>query len=79
MVMDSRANFLNMNNQSIGSAFPHEIARCKQLVEHYKELGGVGFFGRSMIELRIRDAEEAWASGDITRIISTYWDLKGCE
>lgn len=42
-------------------------------------LGPVGQFGKAMIELDLREADEAMASGDIVRIVAAYEAMKGCE
>jgi hypothetical protein len=44
--------------ETVGEAFPGELARCERLIERYRELGGiVGFFGAMMIDQTVADAK----------------------
>jgi hypothetical protein len=67
-------------SETVGEAFPGELARCEGLIERYRELeGGVGFFGAMMIDQIVADAKAAWASGDVVRIVGAFAAMKECE
>ena len=62
--------------ESLGEALPLEIARVTEVLTHYHEVGLVGMFVAVMIEIYLKDAKEASASGDICRMINAYNNLK---
>lgn len=64
---------------SLADAMPREMARCRRLLETYKEIGPVGAFGHAMIEADLREADEACVSGDLARMIRAYEALRGCQ
>ena len=64
---------------TLGDDLPREMARCRRLLEVYKELGPVGAFGHAMIEADLRAADEAVISGDLVAMIKAYEALKACE
>jgi hypothetical protein len=57
--------------------FSKEQARCQKVLQQYKELGPIGVFGGTMIKETLREADEAMASGDISRILRAYKAMKG--
>ena len=65
--------------KTIGDDYPKQQARLRELIQVYESLGPVGQFGKAMIELDLREADEAMASGDIVRIVAAYEAMKGCE
>ena len=64
---------------SVGEDFPKEQARCREVLQQYKELGPAGVLGGMMIEATLREADEAMASGDIVRILQAYKAMQGIE
>ena len=64
---------------SVGEDFPKEQARCREVLQQYKELGPAGVLGGMMIEATLREADEAMASGDIVRILQAYTAMQGVE
>jgi len=56
-----------------------QMDRCRKLVEIYENLGGVGTFGKIMIENEIKAAERAISSGDTVSMIAAYKNLQGCK
>lgn len=65
---------------SVGSEFPKEQARVRQLIAEYRSLpGGVGYIGAKLMEAVLQRADEAAMSGDITAILASYEEMRGCE
>lgn len=63
---------------SLGTEFPKEQKRVRELLEIYKEIP-TGAFGAMMIKQALDEAEEAAISGDVVRMLKAYERLKGCE
>ncbi len=61
---------------SLGEALPVEMARVREVLGHYKEIGPAGMFGAAMIEQSLRMADQAVMSGDVVAMIRAYQDLK---
>lgn len=64
---------------SVGIEFPTELARCKDLIRRYEELGDPGVFAAAMIGVVVQQAEEAWRSQDPTAIVHAFAEMRGCE
>ena len=64
--------------KTLGDTLPEEMARCRRLLEVYKELGPAGAFGHAMIEADLRAANAAVMSGDLAAMIRACEALKGC-
>jgi hypothetical protein len=63
---------------SIGLAFPGELARCQELLARYGEIGPAGAFGAAMIQAVVARAIAAWESGDPVAIVKAFMELRGC-
>jgi len=61
---------------TLGDTLPEEIARVRQVLATYIEIGPPGQFGAMMIEESLRRAEIAVMRGDIVAMIQAYSDLK---
>lgn len=61
---------------TLGEQFPKEQARCREVLEMYREIGPAGTFGAAMIEATLREADEAAMSGDLVRMIRAYEAMK---
>ena len=64
---------------TLGDALPQEMARCRRLLEVYKEIGPAGSFAHAMIENDLKVADAAMVSGDLVAMIRSYEALKGCK
>ena len=64
---------------TVGDEYPKEQARCRELLQMYREIGPSGMFGAAVIEAKLREADEAMASGDIVRILAAFQAMKECE
>lgn len=61
---------------TLGEQFPKEQARCREVLEMYREIGPAGMFGAAMIEATLREADEAAMSGDLVRMMRAYEAMK---
>ena len=66
-------------NESLAEALPKEMARVREVLGHYKEIGPAGMFGAAFIEQDLREADQAVISGDLVRMIKAYKKLQGIE
>ena len=64
---------------TLADEYPKEQARCRELLDGYKEIGPAGTFGHAAISAVLKEADEAAVSGDVTRMIRAYEAMKGCE
>jgi hypothetical protein len=64
---------------SVGLEFPKELARCQSLVELYRSMGPTGAFAAATTQRTIEEADEAWRSGDVVRIVAAFKAMKECE
>ena len=66
--------------KTVGSEFPVEQARVRELIATYRALpGNVGVLGAAILEEVLRKADQAAMSGDIVAILRSYEEMKGCE
>lgn len=63
---------------NMAEALAKEIERNRELLKLYQEIP-TGVFGAMMIDLDIKNAVEALASGDAIKIIETYESMKDNE
>jgi hypothetical protein len=66
-------------NTTLGDALPKEIARVREVLGHYKELGPVGMFGAMFIEQDLQAADKAVMSGDVVAMLQAFEELKGID
>lgn len=64
---------------NLAEAFPLEQARVREVLGYYKDIGPAGFFGASMIEATLKQADQAAASGDVVEMLRTYNAMKEIE
>jgi len=62
--------------ESLGEAFPKELARVREILALYKEIGPAGMFSAGMIEAELKLADEAVANGDVVAMIRSYKSLQ---
>lgn len=65
--------------ESLGTALPKEMKRCRELLAAYRDIGPAGAFGALMIQQSLSEAEEATARGDVVRMIAAYKRLGAHE
>ena len=64
---------------NLAEALPKEQARVREVLGHYRDIGHHGAFGTNIIELTLKKADEAIASGDIVAMMKAYQELKKVE
>lgn len=64
---------------TLGDDFPHEQARCRELLSVYRGLGPVGQFAAVLIEDMLKRADQAVIAGDLVDMIRIYKEMQGCE
>lgn len=65
--------------KTVGSEFPAEQQRVRELLTEYQAIGPAGMFGAMMLKQVLARAEQAAISGDVVAILRSYHELKGCE
>ena len=63
--------------ESLGVALQQEMARVREVLGHYKEIGHAGIFGAAMIEQDLRNADRAVMSGDVIAMLRSLKTLQG--
>ena len=63
-------------HESLGDALPKEIARVREVLGHYREIGPAGAIGAAFIEADLREADKAMMSGDVVAMIRVYQTLR---
>jgi hypothetical protein len=62
---------------TLGDALPKEMARVRELLPMYREIGPAGFFALTMMNNDLDRAAKAMAAGDVVEMIRVYQSLKG--
>jgi len=62
--------------ETLADALPKEMARVREVLGNYKEIGPAGMFGAAMIEQNLRAADAAVMSGDVVAMLRAYNALK---
>ncbi len=65
-------------NKSLGEMIPIEQARVREVLAVYQSIPQ-GKFGALMIEVSLKEMDEAVISGDLARMMFAYEELKGIE
>jgi hypothetical protein len=68
---------MNTETQTLADALPKEMARVREVLGHYKEIGPAGMFGAAMIEQDLRAADSAVMSGDVVAMLRSLKTLQG--
>lgn len=68
-----------MTVQSFADEFLAELARCRELLAQYRQIGPVGSFGAAVIEDTLRRADVAVLGGDTVAMLRIYQELKALE
>jgi hypothetical protein len=64
---------------TVGDDYPNQQARCRELLEGYKEIGPAGAFGYMMISQVLARADRAAISGDVAEMLKSYQEMKECQ
>ncbi len=63
--------------KTLADALPREMARVREVLGHYREIGPAGMFGAAMIEQDLRAADKAVMSGDVVAMLRSLKALQG--
>ena len=66
-----------MSTETLAEALPQEMARVREVLGHYKEIGPAGMFGAAMIEQDLRAADRAVMAGDVVAMLRSLKTLQG--
>ena len=62
--------------ETLADALPKEMARVREVLGHFKEIGPAGAIGAAFIEKDLRAADRASASGDVVAMIKALQSLR---
>lgn len=62
--------------ETLAEALPKEMARVREVLGHYREIGPAGMFGAAFIEQDLRAADRAVMSGDVIAMIQALEKLR---
>lgn len=65
-----------MTTKTLAEALPEECARVRKVLGYYQEIGPTGMIATALIELDLRAAEKAIASGDVVAMLAAFKDLQ---
>lgn len=65
--------------ETLADALPKEMARVREVLGHYREIGPAGAIGAAFIELDLRAADKAVMSGDVVAMIQSLETLRGIK
>ena len=70
---------MSENIETLGDALPKEMARVRELMPMYREIGPAGSFALAMMEASLQAAERASCAGDVVGMLRALSDLRGYE
>jgi hypothetical protein len=78
-VTDTGAEVTDTTNniETLADALPKEMARVREVLGHYREIGPAGAIGAAFIEQDLRAADRAVMSGDVLAMIQALNTLRG--
>lgn len=68
-----------MTTETLADALPREMARVREVLGLYRQIGPAGIFGASMIEQDLRNADRAMAAGDVVGMLRSLETLRGID
>lgn len=63
--------------ETLADALPKEMARVREVLGHYREIGPAGRIGAAFIEQDLRAADQAVMSGDVVAMLRSLETLRG--
>ena len=63
--------------ETLADALPKEMARVREVLGHYREIGPAGMIGAHFVEQDLRAAHRAVMSGDVVAMLRSLETLKG--
>jgi len=77
MMYDEPDDLSSPETETLADALPKEMARVREVLGHYREIGPAGMFGAAMIEQDLRAADRAVMSGDVVAMLRSLKTLQG--
>ncbi len=68
---------MSEQTETLADALPKEMARVREVLGHYREIGPHGMIGAAFIEQDLRAADQAVMSGDVMAMIRALETLRG--
>ncbi|MBP2495009.1 hypothetical protein ABID82_005006 [Methylobacterium sp. PvP062] len=65
-------------SDTLAAALPREMVRVTKIAGQYRQVE-MGFIAADLMEAAVERGQQAIESGDLTRMIRAYHDLKGYE
>jgi len=65
--------------ETLADALPKEMARVREVLGHYREIGPAGALGAAFIETDLRAADSAVMSGDVVAMLRSLKTLQGIK
>lgn len=65
--------------ETLADALPKEMARVREVLGHYREIGPAGMIGAHFIEQDLRAADKAVMSGDVAAMLRSLETLRGIK
>ena len=65
--------------ETLADALPKEMARVRDVLGHYREIGPAGAIGSAFIEGDLRAADRAVMSGDVVEMMRALLLLRGIK
>ena len=70
---------MSEQTKTLADELPKEMARVREVLGYYKEIGPAGMFGAAMIEQDLRAADRAAMSGDVVEMMRALLLLRGIK
>lgn len=77
MMYDEPDDLSSPETETLADALPKEMARVREVLGLYREIGPAGMFGAAMIEQDLRAADRAVMSGDVVAMLRSLKTLQG--
>lgn len=65
--------------ETLADALPKEMARVREVLGNYREIGTAGAFAATFIERDLRAADEAVMAGDVVQMLRSLQTLRGIK
>lgn len=70
---------MSEQTETMAVALSKEIARVREVLGHYREIGLAGAFAATFIERDLRAADEAVMAGDVVQMLRSLQTLRGIK
>ena len=70
---------MSEQTETLADALPKEMARVREVLGHYREIGPIGTFAATLTERDLRQADEAVMHGDVVQMLRSLATLRGIK